>query len=308
MCFFWLLWGTPGGPGGVFALASAQGKFSLGSLSGDLAVPTVWVVLAYGMAENLRNFGITQSYVQLYITAKSDRAAVRSVWLAALLYIPVSAVFFLMGTALWAFYAGQPGLLPEGVAGDKVLPHFINTQLPAGVAGLVIAAIGAAATDSDFNAMATLINCDIYKRYFHPGASDRESMRVLRISTLVCGIASTAVALAMIRARTVLDAWWTLAGIFSGGMLGLFLLGLVSRKAGNAAALLGVVAGVLVILWMTLSLQETQGVLGWRWPEGTRSGASGLLINVVGTSTVLVIGLAVGLAARKLIGRRPRRS
>jgi SSS family solute:Na+ symporter len=302
----WLVFGAPGGPGHIFTLAAEQGKFSLGSLSGSLAAPTLWVVLAYGMAENLRNFGITQSYVQLYITARSDRAAVRSVWMSALLYIPVSAVFFFIGTALWAFYAGRPGPLPEGVAGDKVLPYFINTQLPVGIAGFVIAAICAAATDSNFNSMATLVNCDIYTRYFRPNASDRESLWVLRLSTLACGIGSTVIALAMTRARTVLDAWWTMAGIFTGGMLGLFLLGLVSRRAGNVAAILGVVVGVLVILWMTLSLPETQGLLGWGWPQGLRSEMTGLLINVFGTSAILLVGVLVGMLGGLLFrsGRR----
>ncbi len=300
----WLAFGSPGGPGHIFTAAAEQGKFSLGSLSGSPGAPTVWVVAAYGLVENLRNYGITQNYVQLYITAKSDRAAVRSVWMSALMYIPVSAVFFLIGTALWAFYEGQPGLLPAGVAGDKVLPHFINTQLPVGLAGLVIAAICAAATDSNFNSMATLIHCDLYRRHFRPAASDRESMWVLRLSTLVCGIGSTAIALVMTRARTVLDAWWTMAGILAGGMLGLFLLGLISRRAGNAAAILGVVAGVLVTLWMTLSLPEAQGILGWRWPEGSRSEMSGLLINVLGTSAILLVGMLVGLLVKHARSRR----
>jgi len=300
----WLVFGSPGGPGHIFTAAAEHGKFSLGSLSGSLLVPTVWVVAAYGLAENLRNFGITQSYVQLYITAKSDRAAVRSVWMSALMYIPVSAVFFFIGTALWAFYEGRPGVLPEGVVGDKVLPHFINTELPAGVAGLVIAAICAAATDSNFNSMATLINCDIYRRYFRPAALDRESMWVLRLSTLACGIGSTAIALVMTRAKTVLDAWWTMAGILAGGMLGLFLLGMISRRAGGVAATLGVTAGVLVTLWMTLSLPEAQDLLGWRWPEGSRSEMSGLLINVLGTSAILLVGMLVGLLTKRALGRQ----
>jgi SSS family solute:Na+ symporter len=155
--------------------------------------------------------------------------------------------------------------------------------------------------------MATLVNCDIYRRYFRPNASDRESLWVLRLSTLACGIGSTVIALAMTRAKTVLDAWWTMAGIFTGGMLGLFLLGLVSRRAGNVAAILGVVVGVLVILWMTLSLPETQGLLGWGWPQGFRSGMSGLLINVFGTSAILLVGALVGMLGG-LLFRSGRRS
>jgi SSS family solute:Na+ symporter len=131
-------------------------------------------------------------------------------------------------------------------------------------------------------------------------------MWVLRLSTLACGIGSTAIALVMTRAKTVLDAWWTMAGILAGGMLGLFLLGMISRRAGNVAAILGVTAGVLVTLWMTLSLPEAQALLGWRWPEGSRSEMSGLLINVLGTSAILLVGMLVGLLTKRALGGKSR--
>jgi len=76
-------------------------------------------------------------------------------------------------------------------------------------------------------------------------------MRVLHGASLVWGALGAGVALAMIGVKAALDAWWTLSGIFAGGMLGLFLLGLISRRAGNPAAVTTVLAGVLVILWMT---------------------------------------------------------
>lgn len=88
-----------------------------------LAQPTFWVVLVYGIVLNLQNFGIDQSYVQRYITAKSDRAAQRSVWIGALLYLPIGAAFFFIGTALYAFYAISPALLPAGTPSDAVFSH-----------------------------------------------------------------------------------------------------------------------------------------------------------------------------------------
>jgi SSS family solute:Na+ symporter len=106
--------------------------------------------------------------------------------------------------------------------------------------------------DSNLNSMATLTLCDIYQRYLRPRATSRESMIVLYLSTFLWGVASVAVALYMIRVEKALDAWWDLAGIFSGGVLGLFLLGLISRRADNVAGATGTVIGVLVIVWMTL--------------------------------------------------------
>ncbi|HND55102.1 MAG TPA: sodium:solute symporter, partial [Pirellulaceae bacterium] len=192
VCVAMLLFETPGGAGGVWAAAMAESKFSLGSLDLTLARPTVWVTLVYGLAINLQNFGIDQSYVQRYLTARTDAGARRSVWMGALCYIPLSAAFLFIGTALFAFYRSQPDLLPEGLKADAVFPHFIGTRLPRGLVGLVLAAICSAAMDSNLNCCATLYLCDIHRRYLRPGASDRESLWVLRLSTLVMGTLSTA--------------------------------------------------------------------------------------------------------------------
>jgi solute:Na+ symporter, SSS family len=291
-CVAALFLGLPHGPGQLFDLAAAHHKFSLGSFGPALNEPTFWVVLVYGLFINLQNFGIDQSYVQRYQTAKTDPEAVRSVWLGAMLYLPISAVFFFIGTGLFAFYAARPELLPAAVAAkpDQVFPHFIVAQLPVGLTGLVIAAIFAAAQStisSSINCSATLVLCDLYRRYFRPAASERESMRVLWAASLFFGLAGTGVALAMMRIRSALDAWWELAGIFSGGMLGLFLLGLISRRAKNAAAVTGVVLGVLVILWMTLSPKWTGPLAPLRSPFHQ------FMVIVIGTLTILLVGLLI---------------
>ena len=113
LCVVLIPLGLPEGPGQVFEIAGQEGKFSLGDLGASLAESTVWVVLAYGLVINLQNFGIDQSYVQRYLTARSDREARKSVWLGALSYIPVSAFFLFIGTALFAFYLARPAELPD---------------------------------------------------------------------------------------------------------------------------------------------------------------------------------------------------
>jgi solute:Na+ symporter, SSS family len=291
ICLVFPILGMPEGAGQVFRIAAEHGKFSLGSFGAGLSESTFWVVLVYGLFINLQNFGIDQTYVQRYITARSDRDAVRSVWMGALLYIPLSAVFFFIGTALFAFYSARPGLLDPATKPDAVLPHFIGSQLPIGMAGVIVAAVCAAALDSNLNSMATLTLCDVYKRYFRPEASERESMRVLRAATLVFGVLGTGTALAMIQVQSALDAWWQLAGIFSGGMLGLFLLGMLARRATSMAGAVGVTVGVLVILWMTLST-------GWKGDLASfRSPFHGFLTIVFGTLAVLLVGfLATAVA------------
>lgn len=302
-CVVTLLLGMPEGPGQVFAIATVHDKFSLGRFDSSLAHATFWIVLVYGIVVNLQNFGIDQSYVQRYLTARSDTAARRSVWLGALLYLPIGAAFFFIGTALFAFYQARPELLPAALQGgarpDAVFPYYISTQLPAGLAGLVIAGLCAAAMDSNLNCMSTLFLQDIYRRYLRPHASEREAMRVLHWSTLGFGLIATTAALAMIRIKSALDVWWELAGIFGGGMLGLFLLGLLSRRAGSRAGLAGVGAGVLVILWMTLSPK----IAGF--PDALRSPFHGFLVIVIGTLTILGVGLSVTLFSGRTPAAKP---
>jgi solute:Na+ symporter, SSS family len=304
-CVAILLFGMPAGPGQIFQIAAEHHKFSLGSMRLNLSDPafwaesTFWVVLVYGVFMNLQNFGIDQSYVQRYQTAKTDQDASRSVWTGALLYLPVSALFFFIGTALFAFYTARPELLPMAVRdsgkADAVFPHFIVTQLPVGVTGLVLAAIFAAAQStlaSSINCSATLILRDGYQRYFRPGAGERECLRTLKAASFGVGLLGTLAALAMIRVQSALDAWWQLAGIFSGGMLGLFLLGLISHRARNPEAVTGVLIGLLVILYMTFSPALTGSLARFRSPFHS------FLIVVMGTLAILLVGLILSRLRR----------
>jgi SSS family solute:Na+ symporter len=296
VCVAIQLGGMPHGPGQLAQIAHDHAKFSLGDTGPSLTQSTVWVVLLYGIFINLQNFGIDQSYVQRYITAKSDGAAKKSLWLGGLTYLPLSAMFFFIGTALFAFYTARPELLkgPGAPAKpDEVFPYFITHQLPTGLTGLVIAAIFAAAMNGfGLNTVATISLCDLYRRYIRPNGTDRESMVVLYSSTFAWGAAATGVALAMIRVKTALDVWWELAGIFRGGMQGLVLLGRLSKRANGTSAAVGVAAGVAVILWMSLSPR-------WQFvPPRLRSPFHPSLVIVFGTVTILLAGL-VAAALRK---------
>jgi SSS family solute:Na+ symporter len=333
ICPMVMLLGMPQGPGQVFAIAAENHKFSLGGFGLSVAEPTFWVVLVYGLAMNLQNFGIDQNYIQRYIASRSDRDARKSVWIGGLLYVPVSAVFFFIGTCLFAYYQAHPvsleevrttvaaqKLQSEGIdpqlpahqavleaqrdkltgadIGDRVFPHFIGAVLPAGMTGLVIAAIFAAAMSTiatSLNSSATLLMRDYYQRYVNRSASESQSMKVLYISTIVWGVLGTGVALLLIHVTSALDAWWTLSGVFGGGMLGLFLLGMISRRAGNPAAIAGVIVAIVILGWMTLSKYLTGP-----W-EPLRSPFHAFLIPVFGTLAILLLGVLISqfIAPRK---------
>ena len=333
LCAILILTGMPEGPSQLFQIANEHDKFDLGSFSLNPASltapePTFWMVVVYGLFINIQNFGIDQSFVQRYITARSDKDARFSVWMASLMFPVVSALLFFIGTGLFSLYEAKPQLLAEvkhQVAetrlvqegkpvspdtvnalagsltakdiGDKVLPHFIVTQLPPGIAGLLIAAIFAAAmssVDTSLNSAASLYLCDIHRRFLRPKATETESMRVLHIATLVVGVAGTLAALAMIHVKSALDAWWNLQGIFAGGMLGLFLLGMISKRARNAPAVAAVVCGVFVISWMSLSKTGS-------WPAALKDWSNPLhsfMTIICGTTAIVMIGVLLSRFAK----------
>ena len=255
VCMFILLFDMPEGPAQTFSIAMEDGKFSLGSFGSSLSESTFWVCLIYGVFTNLQNYGIDQSYVQRYHTAKNEKEAKFSALFGGYLFIPVSAVFFMIGTGLYAFYKVHPGILPDGVGADYVFPFFIVNELPVGLTGLLIASIFAAGMSTiatSVTSSSTIILTDYYQR-FRKHAGNRERMLVLKLSSVGVGVAGILVAFAFMSVQSALDAWWALASIFSGGMLGLFLLGYISRKARNFDAVLGVVCGVILVCWIVIS-------------------------------------------------------
>lgn len=298
ICIVVLVATMPGGLPNVIKVAAQHGKFSFGPYDASLVHQTFWLVVINALIEHMRNWGVDQSYIQRYISAKSDSEARKSIWIAGLLYMPVGFFFFFIGSALFAYYQVQPHLLPSSLDTmkdpDAVFPYFITHQLPLGLSGLVIAAIFAASMDTNLNSMATLTLCDIYKRYIRPQAGDRESLRVLHLATLFWGLACIGFALIMtLKIGPTIDFGWKVGGLLGGGMLGLFLLGLMTRASSRAAAI-GVVLGVALILWMTLSKMPV-------WPAAWGRFVSpfhDLTIPVVGTIAVVLVGAALGLRDR----------
>ena len=291
VCALILTFGMPEGPGQLFRIAAADGKFSLGSLSATLTEPTVWVVLIYGIFINLQNYGIDQNYVQRYMTAKSTGEAVKATLFGGLLYIPVSLVFVYIGTALYAYYTAQPDLLPAGIAGDKVFPYFIVHGLPTGLTGLVIASLfsaGMSTVATSINSSATIVFTDFYKKIRKkPVANEKKAhMTVLYTASAVVGVAGILIGLAMMKINGVLDAWWKLSSIFSGGMLGLFLLALVHKNPNRVGAILGVALGLCVIAWMSLPVFKS--------PIHT------YLTIVFGTTTIFLVGLIITTITKKI--------
>ncbi len=293
ICIVYLLVNIPGGWDTFVTVGQESGKFSLGSYGLELDAPTFWVVLIYGLFINLQNYGIDQNYVQRYVASSSDKNAGKSALWGGLLYIPVSLGFLLIGTLLYVYYQTS-GSLPTDLMGegqsDKVFPYFIVQELPAGMTGILIASIfaaGMSTVSTSFNSGATVIYTDYYKRFFAKETSKDHSMRALYVASAVLSVLGMIVALAMINVKSALDAWWSLASIFSGGMLGLFLLGAFARRTTQVGAIAGVVAGLLLIVYLN--------VLPFFTDSGETSGLHSYLTIVLSTTLIFLVGFLVSI-------------
>ena len=294
VCVIVLLFSMPEGPGQIFQIAAENNKFSLGSFKPELTTSTFWVVLIYGIFINLQNFGIDQNYIQRYMTASTEKEAKKSAMWGGLLYIPVSLMFMFIGTALFAYYSVHPGVLPEGIQSDRVFPLYIINNLPAGLTGLLIASIfaaGMSTISTSVNSSATVILNDYFKKSSDNPESEKRAVRILYSSSFIFSIIGILIAIAMINVKSALDVWWKLASIFSGGMLGLFLLGYFSRMVTKTSAIIGVVAGVLVIGWMSISplIFNTPVLIKFASPFHS------YLSIVFGTMVIFITGFLLGV-------------
>ena len=252
-----LLFTPEGGPAAVWTTAMEAGRIGFGPFDWDFIHLTFWVMAINGIFYAIQKYGTDQTIVQRYLTAKSDKEAIRASLIGVLLSVPVWALFMFIGTALFAYYQLMPVSIPEGTRPDAVFPLFIMKELPIGVTGLILAALIAAAIsslDSDLNCLSAVGVEDYYKR-FRPQSSDAQQLKVGRWLVVLSGIGAILVATFYVYAgnKGVLSIIFTLYAIFSGGIAGLFLLGLFSRRANKQGAYIGIAACVVFTGWAVLT-------------------------------------------------------
>jgi len=281
-----LVGGTDGGLSGLVEDATASGKLEFADPSWDLTRSSLFVIVLGAIFSNLIPYASDQSVVQRYLTVRDEREAKRAIIGGAILAVPASIIFFGLGTALWGFYRSNPELLHPTEKLDQILPMFLVAQLPAGVSGLVVAALFAAAMsslDSAMNSVATAFTTDWYQRFF-PGRDDHRLLRVARIATIGIGVIGTGAALLMVRANdpSLLDLWFKVLGLFGSGVAGVFLLGAITKRTGPVAGWAGLVAGAISV-----------------WTVGYFTEISGLAYAAVGVLSCLLVGVVVGFIDRR---------
>jgi len=271
-----------GGVDATLEAAGAGGKLTLWKWDGGLVEMTTWVVVIGAFFLNFGPYTTDQATVQRYLTTQDERGAARGIWLNGLLSVPAGLLFFGLGIALFAWYQKNPEALAIGMKTDEVLPLFVATRLPAGIAGLVIAGVFAASMsslDSSMHGIATAYTTDFHRR-FRPGLSDSRYLAVARIVTVAMGMTGTLAALwlATNDVSSLFFFFQKLLGLVSSGVAGIFFLGVFTSRSNQTGVLCGAVASTVVVSWLTFGTDVHFYVYG----------AAGML-------TCIVVGYVVSL-------------
>ncbi len=263
-----------GGAAGFLAQASAHGKlrffdFSL-SLENEV---TIWGGLFGGLVLTLGQYGVDQAELQRFLTTSSIRKSRMAMLSAMTCAAALGFLLFLVGAALYVFYLQAPEKGGMAVNPDRVFPKFIIEELPAGMTGLVVAGVLAASMSTIsavLNSLTTVTLSDIYARF----GKRQPSLRGARWVTVAFGVACTGVALYAGKFGTILAATSKISGFFGGTLVGVFLLGMLTRRATGTGAFLGALAAfagvgyvsfATTISWMWYSLISAGLAFGLGW-------------------------------------------
>jgi solute:Na+ symporter, SSS family len=249
-----LLERIPGGWPAVVEAGRAAGKFTVFDLSLDFSrAYTLWAGILGGIALTLSTHGTDQFLVQRLLSARSAREASAGLILSGFIVFAQFIVFLLIGVMLFVYYQQVP--LPQPLTrADEILAVFVVSTLTHGTAGFIVAAIVAAALSPSLNAMAATTVNDFYLRWVRPNADQPTQMRVSRQATIAWGVVQLLVAIgAQWMDRSVLDAGLAVLSFASGSVLGAFLIGTLLPQIRERAALIGMIAGLVVMT----------GVWGW---------------------------------------------
>ena len=258
ICIMILMFGIDGGPAELFRIASEHNKIDFGPYDWSLSELCFLVMVLNGIFYALQKYGTDQTIVQRYLAAKNDREAKKAAYIGVFMSVPIWALFMFIGTALFAYYhaSGAPAL-PADIKADEVFPYFIAHELPVGIRGLIIAALAAAAIsslDSDLNCISAIAVQDYYLR-FRSHTDDRQQLRFGRWMVALAGAGAIGVACLYITwgGEGVLGALFSLYAIFSAGIVGIFLLGLLSRRANKQGLYIGIACAVLFTAYAVLT-------------------------------------------------------
>jgi SSS family solute:Na+ symporter len=281
----------PGGFGQIMDIAQQEHKFSLGSFDWDFGQRTFWTVFLLGVVNWLAIYGGDQNMVQRYLAAKSTREARKATVLFSTIALPMWTGFFFVGTSVFAYYQVFPSAEVAALQSDQVLPYFILHQLPAGLAGLIVTAIVAAAMstlDSSINAISAVSCVDIFKPFAFPGRSDRFYLWLARLTAVVASVLMICGALLFrhMPKESMNDVSLIVTSIFGGCLMGLFMLGFFTERVNGRSVVVALFAAMALNIYLGLG---AVGLLSESLAFNLHSYWIGPIVNLVFISLAYIL-------------------
>jgi SSS family transporter len=268
---------VPGGWPAIHSLAASAGKFQIFDFTPTLWRPyTFWAGLLGGTFLTTASHGTDQLIVQRLLAARNQRQSVLALLSSGAAILFQFALFLIVGVMLFAFYR-----VPSATFGraDRIYPTFIVRQMPHGISGLLIAAILAAAMSNlsaALNSLSSSSMLDFYLRR-NPDTDERKKLRLSRISTLLWAALLFVLAiLSLHKVSRVIEVGLQIASVAYGALLGVFMLGVLTKRANQNGATVGMLCGFAVELYIWLGTR-----IAWTW------------YVLIGTVVTFAVGYAV---------------
>ncbi len=290
---------VPGGWATIHQVAGAAGKFHMLNFAMNLTTTyTFWAGVLGGTFLTMASHGTDQLMVQRMLAAKNLKESRLALLSSGVVIFIQFSLFLLIGVGLWVFYGLHPGALAAAGGaggGNRIFPGFIVQEMPRGVAGLLVAAILAAAMSNLSAALNSLSSTTVVDFYmgWRPGAEDRERMVVSRASTVMWALVLFAVAVYSVHAGgkgNVVEIGLSIASVAYGCLLGVFLLGTLTRYATQGGAIVGMVTGFAVNLAL------------WKWPgHGWIPTVAYTWYVLIGAAVTFAVGMGASVVLRKRV-------
>jgi SSS family solute:Na+ symporter len=279
----YLFFQIQGGVGEAWRIADEAGRLSFFRFDFNLDDPTTfWAVTTTGFFIGLASFGTDQEMMQRLLTVRTRKISQRTLVSTIVTVIPITCIYLAIGTLLYVFYRQHPGVVQPDEA-KKVLSHFVAYSLPAGMKGLLLAAIIMASIDSPLSSLASSFITDIYRPLIRKGATEKHYLIISRISVVAFGLILAAIALMCVSVTNILWFAYKIFSLTGGATLGIFLLGLLTKKKGGWGNIIAMIVSTLcVLVLMLLSYFEKIG-LAWSW------------LIVIGTGMTMFLGYLLAL-------------
>lgn len=276
----------------VFRGAYAAGKLQVINWGPNISSPTFfkeiltnpniwWLAILNGFFGSMAAFGTDHELMQRLLTVETRQESQKTTLMTPLLGLGVLLIYLTIGSGLYVYYTQHAGLpMPEKL--DDIFPHFANFQMPAFLRGLVLASVIMASIDSPLGSLTASFVTDIYRPLIGKGRDDKHYLHVARVMVVVFGIILAVLAYMFSFLHGFL--WWAfkIGGVTFGSLLGVFLLGLLTKRVSNRANIIGMVFFAIVNLILLILTEKNIFVVGWTW------------LVLIGTFGTMAVGWVLG--------------